>query len=162
MADTVTSLSIRRLTKIRWGSRKPSYEEGTMDAEVVSLADSLLGGIKVGDDPITLETIGRVGPSGSFVEDEHTVPKHALTLSPFHGEAPDSWIGRGEEKSAWLLRTRRSSRPRRARWRRSNQRISGPRGWIYPPCLVDTKSGRHDVRGIMFTSGRRRKGGRHG
>lgn len=33
---------------------------------------------------------------------------------------------------------------------------------IRPFCPEDTRRGRQDVRGIMFTSGRRRKGGRHG
>ncbi len=76
-----------------------AYEQYVIDDEILGMIARIQRGIAVTEDTLAAECIGRVGPGGNYVTDEHTIahmfseffyPKLAVR------EQYDRWAGRGE------------------------------------------------------------------
>ncbi len=76
-----------------------SHEQALMDAELVAFLNSLLEELQVNDDTLALEAIRRVGPSGNFVQDEHSLAHLHKPWFPtlFHRGTWDAWIAEGRK-----------------------------------------------------------------
>lgn len=81
-----------------------SYEEAVMDAEAVSFVNRLLRGVEVDENALALEAIRRVGPSGNFVQDGHTLANLRSSWFPtlFHRGTWDSWVAEGRRSPVTL------------------------------------------------------------
>ncbi len=76
-----------------------SYEQYVIDDEIIGMVERLLQGVTVNSETLAMDCIGKVGPGGNYVTEEHTVdhmfseffyPKLAVR------EQYDRWTGRGE------------------------------------------------------------------
>lgn len=50
-----------------------SYEQMVLDNDIVLMVKRVLRGIEVNDDTLAVEAIQRVGPSGHYLDDDHTI-----------------------------------------------------------------------------------------
>ena len=54
------------------GSRTASYAHLVMESEIYGIAARVAAGIEVDSETLALETIGRVGPNGTYLAEKHT------------------------------------------------------------------------------------------
>ncbi len=75
-----------------------SLEQAVIDHELFQSLERLLAGVRVDEDTLGFEAIKRVGPSGLFLSDEHTV-KHARSEwwfpGLYHRGSWDAWVDEG-------------------------------------------------------------------
>lgn len=76
-----------------------SLEQAVIDHELFGCLNRLLAGIRADEDALGFDAIKRVGPSGEFLSDEHTL-RHARTEwwfpRLFHRGAWDTWVAEGK------------------------------------------------------------------
>lgn len=76
-----------------------SFEQAVIDYEFWQMLNHFLAGIRMDQDTLGFDAIKRVGPSGEFLSDEHTL-KHARSEwwfpSLFHRGAWDTWQAEGK------------------------------------------------------------------
>ncbi len=82
-----------------------AYEQFVIDNEMLGMAMRAVRGIDVDDDTLAVDVIGRVGPGGHYLSDDHTLrymrTEHYYPSDVFDRQGRDEWEADGET-DAWL------------------------------------------------------------
>ncbi len=82
-----------------------AYEQFVIDNEMLGMAMRAVRGVEVNDETLAVEVIGRVGPGGHFLADEHTLrhmrTEHYYPSRVFDRQGRDEWQADGAT-DAWL------------------------------------------------------------
>ncbi len=82
-----------------------AYEQFVIDNEMLGMAMRAVRGVEVNNDTLAVEAIGRVGPGGHFLADEHTLrhmrTEHYYPSGVFDRQGRDDWQADGAT-DAWL------------------------------------------------------------